>query len=180
MKRSPVYRMILAVLALCVVLGMGVVSLAQETPSVESQNLETAQVLIDDTVIGAKLQDFGEIFANSVRVHSPTGDVYADFPAAVWGQILTGRLGSDEVVTLEHLAAQDDIVFAHLIHEGTFENSILTPGQHNVEPNGDFMQFNRVLVMRFEDGKIVEMWDYANNPLWAVDYAEYLPYLETD
>ena len=180
MKQKFVFTSVVAVVTLCISLGIGVVAFAQETASTESQNIEMAQLLIDDTIIGGNLRDFSEVFTNPVRVHSPTGDIYADFPAAVWGQILSGRIGSDEVVTLEHLAVREDIVFAHLKHEASFDNAMLTPAQHTVEPNGEHVAFSRVLIMRFENGRIAEMWDYGNNPIWAVDYADYLPSLTFD
>ncbi len=176
MKRNPV----IFVFAVVLILAMSVPAHAQEMSATEAQHLAVAQQLIDETVIAGNEQDPAEIFSTFVTVHSPTADVSRDFPGPVWMEILAGRIGSDEMVTLDHIAAADDIVFAHLSSTVTFENPVMTPGQTLVQPTNEPLVIRRVLVMRFEAGKIVEIWDYFMNPIWAVDYAAYLPDLTTD
>lgn len=157
------------------VLGLNTVSFAQDGQDVEAQNLEVATRFIEDIMISGDPEGIEEFYGFPIRVHSPTSNGIGSFSARGWGDIVTERIGPDEVVTLHHLAAGGNVVFAHFTREGTFENPITTPDGKHVMPTGRRVSIRRVMVMRFEDGKIVEVWDYFMNPLLAVDYEKYLP-----
>lgn len=174
MKRTTIFGIICMLTAIYFMVGINTESFAQDDVSETAGNLALAQQFVDDMLIGGDTDAIDEIFAERVRTHSPTSNEFADFPAAVWGDIVTGRIGADEEITVHNIAGAGDMVYIHFTQAGTFENQILTPGQNLVEPTNEAVTIRRVLVMRFEDGQVVEQWDYAMNPLWAIDYAAYL------
>ena len=145
---------------------------AQDDSDQEAQNLDIARQAIDELFMEGNAENIADYYADPVRTHSPTSNEFADFSRELWGEIVAGDLTvlANRHVMLEAIAVSDDIVFVHLTELGAFEGPAVTPAFQFVQPTGERTTRRRVLIFRFEDGKIVEQWDYIIWRVFAVDY----------
>ncbi|HYD89246.1 MAG TPA: ester cyclase [Vitreimonas sp.] len=111
-----------------------------------------------DRVVNAKDYDVAdEIIAADVVSHDPfpgqkpgpagVKDTFRQFHAAF----------PDLRAEIANLIAEDDNVACHLVVTGTHTGEFM-----GHEPTGNPIRFEEVLVLRFEDGKVVEHWAVAD------------------
>ena len=77
----------------------------------------------------------------------------------------------DFEVGIQNVAATDDVVVVHSTVSGTFSetldpNNVITPGS-SLEPDNELHQWEWVFVLRFEDSKIAEIWQFWNSEFIA-------------
>lgn len=64
----------------------------------------------------------------------------------------------DATVTIEDMIAEDDTVLVRFTFEGTNEGSFA-----GFEPTNERVETSNMVLMRLEDGKIVERWEESDN-----------------
>ena len=92
-----------------------------------------------------------------VRIHTPVASqssVTADESYVVAVLEDYHRAFPDLVMTVDHVAAEGDLVFLHVSAEGTFDGIFTTPYGNTIQPNGASLDWEDVFIYRFEDGKI--------------------------
>ncbi|MBI5670951.1 MAG: ester cyclase [Chloroflexi bacterium] len=68
------------------------------------------------------------------------------------------------------IAAENDTVLVHYACEGTFQNAFAPYPDRVINPTGEKMQWDNLVIIRVEDGKAAEFWWYESNPLfWEVE-----------
>jgi predicted ester cyclase len=78
----------------------------------------------------------------------------------------------DLQITIDHLVAQGDIVIVHYSSIGTFENPF--EFHSSPQPTGEIVEAKGVIITRFEDGQVAELWQYVEDPLTSANNALWL------
>jgi len=101
-----------------------------------------------------KLMSSGMVDEAYDQLVSPTGKHHSPYFAAGFDNLRAGmkenaRQFPDKQSTVQHVLGDDDLVAVH-------SHVILRPGD---------VGFAIVHLFRFEDGKIVELWDFTQQPM---------------
>ena len=151
---------------------------AQDDLSQAEQNIELARRAINEVFnggAGLTEETVAEIFAPFFPFHG--GDRFGNVTnvgtsgTTTWFSDGVLDTWPDFQVQIEHIFAEGDLVIVHTTQRGTFEGYInqqnrILPGTA-LEPDGEQHEWEFVYMFRFEDGKIVEQWDFWNTEMIA-------------
>jgi predicted ester cyclase len=171
MKHLSRFRFVILSLALVLSTIWAIPSLttAQDDDPAEAHK-EIARRVFEDLWNGGDFESAIDIYAPDSTLHAPNGSKTLPFHPTCWRDSVFPEIHDsfpDLELTIDHIIAEDDLVAVHYAAHGTFENDTHTPSDNPLPATGEEETWDGLTLYRFEDGRIVEVWWYWDNSLFA-------------
>lgn len=127
------------------------------------ENKEVVRRYYEEAFNAGRTDLLDELIAENVVNHDPISDETLTpeeargFEGFVSHVEAAREAFPDATVTIEEMIAEDDRVFVRFTFEGTNEGSFA-----GFEPTGNRVTGSNMVLMRLEDGKIVERWEESD------------------
>ncbi|WP_440764190.1 ester cyclase [Natronorubrum sp. DTA7] len=129
-----------------------------------AENKEVVRQYYEEAFNEGRIELLDELIAENVVNHDPVSDETLTpeeargFEGFVRHVEAAREAFPDATVTIEELIAEDDKVFVRFTFDGTNEGPFA-----GFEPTGKRVKGSNMILMRLEDGTIVERWEESDN-----------------